>query len=101
MDLHPFKLIVVLASWAVGAWLAVRVWKSADPVALKTVLTLLALVPIIGPLVVYWISNFPSRLHPDSQAKYRETVNVYGPWKTEDDNVPPERSSQESNLNRS
>jgi hypothetical protein len=92
MDLLPLKALVLLITWAVGAWLVAKVWKSNDPVVLKVVLTLLAVVPILGPLVVYWISNFPSRLHPDVQAKYKETVNVYGRWRTEDDSEPVRRS---------
>jgi len=83
-DIVSIKALVVLASWSVGGWLALRVWKSKDPVILKVVLTLIAALPILGPLVVYWISNFPSRLHPDVRAKYREAVNVYGRWRTVD-----------------
>jgi hypothetical protein len=95
MDLLPLKALVLLITWAVGAWLVAKVWKSNDPVVLKVVLTLLAVVPILGPLVAYWISNFPSRLHPDVQAKYKETVNVYGRWRTEDDEpVRESRASQ-------
>jgi hypothetical protein len=70
----------------------VRVWKSADPIFLKVVLTFLAAFPVVGPLVVYWISNFPSRLHPDVQAKYPKTVNVYGRWRTEADEKPVRNS---------
>ena len=85
MDFLSLKTIVVLTSWLVGAWLVVRVWKSADPVFFKVILTLIAAVPAIGPIAVYWISNFPSRLHPDVQAKHPKTVNSYGLWKTEED----------------
>ena len=85
MDFLSLKTIVVLISWLVGAWLVVRVWKSTDPVFFKVILTLIAAVPAIGPIAVYWISNFPSRLHPDVQPKYPETVNSYGLWRTEED----------------
>jgi hypothetical protein len=88
MDLVPLKTLVVLTSWALGAWLVAKVWKNNDPAFLKILLTVLAVVPVVGPLVVYWVSNFPSRLHPDVQAKYKETVNVYGRWRTEDDEKP-------------
>jgi hypothetical protein len=96
MELLSLKTVVVLVSWLVGAWLVVRVWKTADPPFFKIILTLLAAVPVIGPVAVYWISNFPSRLHPDVQAKYPKTVNVYGRWRTEEDekftsNNPPKR----------
>jgi hypothetical protein len=85
MELLSLKTLVVLISWLVGAWLVVRVWKTADPPFLKIILTLLAAVPVVGPVAVYWISNFPSRLHPDVQAKYPKTVNIYGRWRTEED----------------
>jgi hypothetical protein len=39
----------------------------------------------MGPLIVYWISNFPSRLHPDVQARNPKQINSYGRWRTEDD----------------
>jgi hypothetical protein len=81
------KAFVVLCSWLVAAWLGLRVWKSKDPLFFKVVLTGLLLVPVIGPIVVYWISNFPSRLHPDVQARYPKQVNSYGRWRTEDDEL--------------
>jgi len=85
MDVFSFRTAVVLASWVVGAFLAVRVWRSGDPGLFKAVLILLCVVPVLGPLVVYWVSNFPSRLHPESQARFRNVVNTYERWRTEDD----------------
>lgn len=88
VDLLSLRTAVFVASWCVGVVLAVRVLRSQDPLILKVALVLLCAVPVIGPLVVYWVSNFPSRLHPDSQARYRNAVNVYGRWRTEDDEEP-------------
>lgn len=88
MELFSLRAVVVLASWVVSAFLAVRLWKSRDPLLFKLGLTLLLVVPVFGPLMVYWIANFPSRLHPQSQARFPRQVNVYGPWRTEDDEPP-------------
>jgi hypothetical protein len=85
MDPLTLRTVVVLVSWVVGAFLAVRVLKSRDPVFFKAVLVALCVIPVVGPLVVYWVSNFPSRLHPDSQARFKEAVNTYGRWRTEED----------------
>jgi hypothetical protein len=85
VELFSFRTCVVLLSWTVAACLAVRLWRSRDPLLFKLVLTLVLVVPVIGHLVVYWIANFPSRLHPQSQARHPKRVNTYGPWRTEDD----------------
>jgi hypothetical protein len=79
------KVAVVLGSTLVAVWLGIQVWKSRDPVILKVILTGILFVPLMGPLIVYWISNFPSRLHPDVQARNPKQINSYGRWRTEDD----------------
>ena len=88
MELLSIRAMIVLASWIVSAFLAVRVWRSRDPLWFKLALVLVLLIPVIGPAIGYWISNFPSRLHPQSQARYPKRVNSYGPWRTEDDERP-------------
>ncbi|WP_200232373.1 hypothetical protein [Rubrivivax gelatinosus] len=60
-----------------------KVWSSKDPAFFKIVLTALLFLPVVGPIVVFWICNFPDRLHPDVQARYPKQVNHYGRWKTE------------------
>jgi hypothetical protein len=91
MDLPAVKILIVLASWVVGAWLTVRVWKSHDPAFFKILLTILSFVPVIGPVVVCWISNFPSRLHPDVQARHPKTINAYGRWRAQDEQAETEQ----------
>jgi hypothetical protein len=78
-------LAVIALSWVAGAWLVARVWKTDDPKLLKLLLTVVAAVPVIGPLVVYWQANFPSRLHPQSRATFPKQINSCGRWKTEAD----------------
>jgi hypothetical protein len=85
MDLLSVKPLLFAASWVIAGWLLIRVWKSTDPLFLKIALTVVAAIPILGPLVVYWTSNFPNRLHPDAQAKHPKAVNAYGRWRTEED----------------
>jgi hypothetical protein len=65
-------------------YLTFRIWKTADPNWFKVLLTLIAFVPFFGPLFVFWIANFPDRMHPSMQAKYKNAVNSYSfPAKTD------------------
>jgi hypothetical protein len=61
--------------------LSVRVWRSSDPTPFKVVLTLLALIPVLGPVTVYWISNFPSPLHPALRDYHAKQPDVYDRWR--------------------
>jgi hypothetical protein len=56
------------ASTILAVWLVYQVWKSTDPLILKLLLTLLAFVPVFGPLVVLWTATFPDRIHPALRA---------------------------------
>jgi len=71
---------VIALSLLVSAVLAVRVWRSRDPVLLKATLTLILLVPVIGPVVVYWISNFPDPAHPSLRDQNRYSADMHGRW---------------------
>ena len=54
------------------------VWKRrADPVLFKVILTVVAFVPVLGPLFAMWTVSFPDRMHPALQAKYPKMVNSY------------------------
>jgi hypothetical protein len=59
MDLHEPGIWIVLASEVVACWVILRLWRSADRVSLKLMLSLVALIPVLGPLLAIWISDFP------------------------------------------
>ena len=61
---HYWWIALVCASEVVSLWLIVRLWRSDDHLFFKVVLTVLGLVPMLGPLVTLWISNFPPVQHP-------------------------------------
>ncbi len=75
-----FRTGVVALSWAIAVVLIVRVWRSPDPVLLKLTLTLICFVPILGPLIVYWISNFTDPIHPSLRDQQRYRSDVYDRW---------------------
>jgi len=94
MDFFTLRTSLFLVSWVVGAWFSVRVWKSQDPVPCKVVLTVLCLIPVLGPLVVYWISHWPNRLHSDVQARHPKRVNTYGHWRSIDEQLPSRKKKR-------
>jgi hypothetical protein len=59
MDIHAPAVWIVLVSEAVALWVILKLWRSADQVFFKVSLSLLALIPVLGPLLALWISDFP------------------------------------------
>ncbi len=74
------KLIVILASEAVSLWLLICLWKSEEHPFLKIILSLLSLIPVLGPAVVLWISRFPERAPQALQDRSRHRADVYDRW---------------------
>jgi len=70
-------LILLCASALAAVWVDVLVWRRNDHVLFKVAVTLVTLIPVLGPIVGLWVTSFPDKLHPDLQAKYKNTVNVY------------------------
>jgi hypothetical protein len=58
-DMHPLMGLALLSE-VVAVWLVWRLWRSTDALFFKISLTLLAWIPLLGPLMVFWIGNFPS-----------------------------------------
>lgn len=59
MDVHTPAVWIVLASEVLAMWLILKLWRSGDRVFFKVSLSLLALIPVLGPLLAFWISDFP------------------------------------------
>ena len=68
-------------SEAVALLLVVRLWRSGDFLALKLALSVLALIPVAGPLLVLWLSNFPDPLPPALQDRSPKTTDVLDRWR--------------------
>ena len=74
----PVKTLLGFGASLIASLLVIRlVWKRNDPVFFKICITLLTLIPFIGPIAGLWVSSFPDKMHPDMQAKYKNTVNSY------------------------
>jgi hypothetical protein len=75
-------LVVVIVSEAVALWVAVRAWRSADPLLLKLGVTAVAIIPLIGPLVAIWVGNFPPSLPKALQDRHARQPDVYDRWRS-------------------
>ena len=74
----PVKTLLGFGASLIASLLVIRlVWRRDDPVFFKVCITLLALIPFIGPIAGLWVTSFPDKMHPDMQAKYKNTVNSY------------------------
>lgn len=70
------KTLLGFGASLIASLLVIRlVWRRDDPVFFKVCITLLALIPFIGPIAGLWVTSFPDKMHPDMQAKYKNTVN--------------------------
>lgn len=56
---------------------AFLIWRREDPVLLKVAVTIVAFIPVVGPVFALWVCSFPDRMHPALRAKYKNRVNVY------------------------
>ena len=79
-DVHPLMVITVLSE-AVALWLVWRLWRSSDAMFFKISLTLLALIPLFGPLMVLWIGNFPSSKPMILRDLRPRSTDFFGRWR--------------------
>ena len=77
----PWFEISIAVSELVAVYLIWRVWKSNDYLIFKISYTVLAIVPFIGPLIVLWSANIPSRQHPAFQDRERYRTDVVDRWR--------------------
>jgi len=63
----PVISVLALLSEVVAVFLIWRIWRSNDLHSMKIALSVLALIPILGPIVVLWIANFPSKVSEELQ----------------------------------
>lgn len=64
---------VIGLSWTVSALFAWRLWRGADGLVLKVGLTLVLLMPIVGPFFCLWIQAFPSAQRPQLQDRLQSS----------------------------
>lgn len=79
MPRMPIIVGVVLISELVAFMLIRRLWRSDDNLVLKILLTVVALVPVLGPLLALWIVSFPDEA-PASIQNQGPRGNYYREW---------------------
>jgi hypothetical protein len=64
-------LVIALASFFLAVVLALHIWSTSEPKFFKALLTILVLVPILGPLAYFWISRWPPSSPEVLRSNYR------------------------------
>lgn len=77
-----FAQIAIAISELVAVVLIWRLLKSDDHPFFKVALSLLALIPILGPVLVLWLSNFPSSQPTALRDQYRYSTDVLDRWRS-------------------
>jgi hypothetical protein len=73
--------ISVAVSELVAAYLVWKVWKSDDYMFFKIIYSVLAFFPFVGPFIVFWSANFPSRQDAVFQDRERYRTDVLDRWR--------------------
>ena len=76
-----WQLVVLVVSEAIALYLIGRIWRSEMHLILKLPLSVVALIPVAGPFLAYWISNIPSPQHPSLQSRSRRRADVFDRWR--------------------
>ena len=70
---------VIGISELVAVVLVVRIWRSNEFLFLRILLSLVAFAPVIGPIVVLWVSRFPE-VAPDVMQNRGKRGDYYLDW---------------------
>ena len=73
--------LLVLLSEVLGLWLIFVLWRSNDLLFFKITLSVLAIVPFIGPLVVFWIRVLPTVKPRILQDRKWRRADFYDRWR--------------------
>lgn len=73
--------ISIAVSEVIALYLIFRVWKSEDYVIFKVLYSIIAVIPFLGPFMVLWSVNIPSRQHPLLQDRERYRTDVFDRWR--------------------
>lgn len=73
--------VAVIASELIALVLIWRLWRSDDHLFFKISLSLFALLPILGPLLTWWIANFPDVAPRILQDRKRFSSDVFDRWR--------------------
>ena len=74
--------IAIAVSELVALVLIWRLLKSDEHPFFKFALSLLALIPFLGPILALWLGNFPSAQPPALRDQYRYSTDVLDRWRS-------------------
>ena len=89
VELGPRFWIIVLSE-IIAVALIVRVWRTKLGIVEKVALSLLALIPIVGPFFAWWLCHDPGPAHPALQAKGARGTQA-DRWRLVTEEPDPER----------
>ena len=84
MDRNTVLLIVVILSEIVAVFLIRRIWQREDYRIIKIMMSVVALIPVVGTLGILWVYGFPATSHPAVQNRsngYIPTLDVFDRWR--------------------
>ena len=92
MTFEPsITLCIIALSELVAAWIIWRLWRSADHPFFKIALSLLALMPVLGPIIALWIAHFPARAPRILQDQQVFRTDVHDRWRSTLDAPNPQK----------
>ena len=73
--------LMFAASEIAAVWIAIRIWRSDEHRFFKIAFSVLAFIPLLGPLFVLSFFNMPPPNHPAQKDYQRREADVYDRWK--------------------
>ena len=74
-------IIVVTISELIALWIVSRIWRTSIHLAEKIGITVVALVPVVGPAFALFLGNDPGRAHPVFRDNVRNRTDVLDRWR--------------------
>jgi len=71
----------ILASEVVSLFLIWRIWRSCEHVFFKLAISVIALIPFAGPLLAYWIIDWPQPMRMPFRNQQRHSPDVHDRWR--------------------
>jgi hypothetical protein len=78
---NPTFVAIVVVSELVAAYVLWRIWTSSDFLFLKISRSLIAVIPIFGPILALWLGSFPSAVPRIMQDQQPRQANFYDRWR--------------------
>lgn len=86
------KLLIIVVLSELLAFVDIRrVWRSSDHWVMCIALSVIALIPIFGPMLVLWINNFPEPQPWQLQDREPKSGDVLARWRHVLDEKNPHR----------